>query len=88
MYPLVRKLFNLETAVGRVRVGCDGVRWQGAPRLLAPASNEKQRGRRAAARLNRTRSALTHTMKVCVTVNLNTHVLLHVFTSGQLPFLG
>jgi len=21
--------FNLETAVGRARVGCDGVRWQG-----------------------------------------------------------
>jgi len=23
------KAFNLETAVGRARVGCDGVRWQG-----------------------------------------------------------
>ena len=34
------------------------------------------------------RSALTHTVKVCVTVNLNTHVLLNAFTSGQLPFLG
>jgi len=22
--------FNLETAVGRARVGCDGARWQGA----------------------------------------------------------
>ena len=26
---LFGKRFNLETAVGRARVGCDGVRWQG-----------------------------------------------------------
>jgi len=45
-------IFNLETAVGRARVGCDGVRWQGETTLRAPARKEKQRRRRAPARLN------------------------------------
>jgi hypothetical protein len=49
---------NLETAVGRARVGCDAVGWQGATTLRARARKAEQRGQRAAARLNRVRSAL------------------------------
>ncbi len=42
---------------GRARVGCDAVRWQGETTLRARARKEEQRGKRAAARLNRVRSA-------------------------------
>ena len=49
----------LETAVGRVRVGCDAVRWQGVTTLRAPAREAEQRRQRAVARLTRVRSALT-----------------------------
>ena len=52
-------LLNLETAVGRVRVGCDAVRWQGETTLRAPAREAEQRRQRALARLTRVRSALT-----------------------------
>jgi hypothetical protein len=38
-------------------VGCDAVRWQGETTLRALARKEEQRGKRAAARLNRVRSA-------------------------------
>ncbi len=42
---------------GRARVGCDAVRWQGVTTLRARAREEEQRRQRAAARLNRVRSA-------------------------------
>jgi hypothetical protein len=42
---------------GRARVGCDAVRWQGETTLRARAREEEQRRQRAAARLNRVRSA-------------------------------
>ena len=51
--------FNLETAVGRARVGCAAVGWQGATTRRAPARKAEQRRQRAAARLNRVRSAFT-----------------------------
>jgi hypothetical protein len=38
-------------------VGCDAVRWQGETTLRARAREEEQRRQRAAARLNRVRSA-------------------------------
>jgi hypothetical protein len=50
---------NLETAVGRARVGCDAVGWQGATLLRARAREEKQRGKPAAAQLSRVCSAFT-----------------------------
>jgi hypothetical protein len=50
---------NLKTAVGRARVGCDAVRWQGVTTLRARARKAEQRGQCAAARLNRVRSAFT-----------------------------
>ena len=82
---LVVAAVTLETAVGRARVSCDTVGWQGwsrefgqhaaglrnglrlqaqtrparATTLRAYAREEEQRGQRAAARLNRVRSALT-----------------------------
>jgi hypothetical protein len=39
-------------------VGCDAVGWQGATLLRARAREEEQRGKPAAAQLNRVRSAL------------------------------
>ena len=69
-------LFNLETAVGRARVSCDAVGWQGQAQacpalrlgwtLRAHAREEEQRSQRAAARLNRVRSALTQPVKAVV----------------------
>ena len=56
--------FNLETAIGRARVGRDAVRWQGVTTLRAPAREAEQRSQRAAARLNRVRSALTQEVRV------------------------
>ncbi|MFM8901292.1 MAG: hypothetical protein ACKOF9_15305 [Burkholderiales bacterium] len=49
----------LDPVAGRARVGCDSVRWQGETTLRARAREEEQRGQRAAALLNRARSALT-----------------------------
>ena len=75
-------LFNLETAVGRARVGGDAVRWQGVAQacpapclgltLRAAARKEEQRRQRDAALLNRVRSGVTHEVtagvgrKVCI----------------------
>ena len=78
----------LETAVGRARVGCDAVGWQGATTLRAYAREEKQRGQRAAARLNRVRSALTQPVKMVVRKKANIHAVYPAEESGQLPFLG
>ena len=78
----------LETAVGRARVGRDAVRWQGATTLRAHAREEEQRGQRAAARLNRVRSAVTLEVKVVVSCGVNGHAVVPAEASGQLPFLG
>ena len=53
------KFMILDSAVGRARVGGDAVRWQGETTRRAHAREEEQRGQRAAALLNRVRSALT-----------------------------
>jgi len=53
------KQFNLNPAVERARVGCDAVRWQGAPTKWADAHKEKQRRQRAVAQLNRVGSTVT-----------------------------
>ena len=57
----VKRLYqlSLETAVGRARVGCDAVRWQGATTRRAHARKAKQRRQHAAAWLNRAGSAFT-----------------------------
>jgi hypothetical protein len=47
-------------------VGCDAVRWQGETTLRARAREEEQRSQRAAALLNRARSALTQLVMVFV----------------------
>ena len=105
---------NLETAVGRGRVSCDAVGWQGwsrefgqhaarlrnglrlqaqtrparATTLRAHAREEEQRSQRAAARLNRVRSAFTQPVKVVVRRQVNIHAAYAAEESGQLPFLG
>ena len=69
-------------------MGCDAVGWQGATTLRAYAREEKQRGQRAAARLNRVRSALTQPVKVVGRKKANIHAVYPAGESGQLPFLG
>ena len=78
----------LDSAVGRARAGCDVVGWQGATTLRAHAREEKQRRQRAAARLDRVRSALTQVVNAVVGTKLNVHLELQAETSGQLPNLG
>ena len=56
--------------------------------LRAHAREEEQRGQRAAAQLNRVRSALTQPVKVVVWKKLNIHAVHPAEESGQLPFLG
>jgi len=80
--------FNLETAVGRARVGCDGVRWQGETTLRAPERKEKQRRKRAPARLNRVRSAVTLEVTLLVRTKAGVHKAYPAEESGQLRFLG
>jgi len=78
----------LETAVGRARVGCDGVRWQGETTLRAPARKEKQRRKQAPARLNRVRSAVTLEVTLLVSTKARVHKAYPAEESGQLRFLG
>ncbi len=65
----------LETAVGRARVGRDGVRWQGATTLRAHAREKEQRRQRAPVRLNRVRSAVTQEVKVVVDTKARIHAV-------------
>jgi len=69
-------------------VGCDGVRWQGATTLRASARKEKQRRRRAPARLNRVRSVVTIEMTLLVRTKARVHKAYPAEESGQLRFLG
>ena len=78
----------LETAVGRARVGCDGVRWQGATTLRAPARKEKQRRKQAPAWLNRARSVITHKVTFPGSTKASVHKAYPAEESGQLRFLG
>ena len=48
----------------------------------------EQRSQRAAARLNRVRSALTQEVRGVMATNLSVHAASPVEESGQLPFLG
>jgi hypothetical protein len=84
----VSKAFNLDSTVGRGGVGCDEVRWQGAPTQWALAHQEKQRGQRAAARRNRLRSALIQMVMMRGQSRLNRHASSEAVGSGQLPNLG
>ena len=79
---------NLETAVGRARVGRHGVGWQGETTLLAAASKEEQRGQRTPGRLNRVRSAFTQMVSAFVAKKVSVQGLFQRKMSGQLPFLG
>ena len=78
----------LETAVGRARVGCVGVRWQGATTLRASARKEKQRRKQAPARLNRVRSVVTHMVTLHVSTKARVNQAYPAEESGQLRFLG
>ena len=55
---------------------------------LAHAREEEQRGQRAAAWLNRVRSALTQRVKLAVKKKVNVHAVYPAEESSQLPFLG
>jgi hypothetical protein len=56
-------------------VGCDAVRWQGATTLRARAREEEQGRQRAAARLNRVRSAVTQMVMFAVGRKLCVHAV-------------
>ena len=79
---------NLETAVGRARVGGDAVRWQGATMLRAPARKEEQRRQRDAALLNRVCSGVTREVTAGVGRKVCVHAVCPADASGQLRFLG
>lgn len=81
-------LFNLETAVGRARVGRHGVGWQGVTTRQADACKEEQRRQHAPGRLNRVRSALTPGVKQFVAAKMSAHATWPALVSGQLRFLG
>ena len=66
--------FNLDQAVGRARVGCDAMCWQGVTMLRAHGREDEQRRQRAAARLNRVRSALIRMVTVAVVKSVNVHI--------------
>ena len=83
-----QRLLNLETAVGRARVGCAAGRGQGATRLRAHAREEEQRGQRGVARLTRARSAVTQLVKVIVGTNVSVRQVWPAEASGRLRFLG
>ena len=78
----------LETAVGRARVGCDGVRWHGEPTLRAPERKEKQRRKQAPARLTRVRLAVTLEVTLPVRTNVRVRKAYPAEESGQLRFPG
>ena len=56
-------------------MGRDAVRWQDVTTLRAHAREAEQRGQRAAARLNRVRSALTQEVRVVMGTNLSVHAV-------------
>jgi hypothetical protein len=77
------------SGVGRARVGCAAVRWQGGDDAAgSPAREEEQRRQRAAARLNRVRSTSTQQARAVVNTNRNVHAMLPTVTSGQLRLPG
>ena len=78
----------LETAVGRARAGRDGVRWQGATTLRAPARKEEQHRQSATAWPARACSALTHEVTHIVGGSVSIHAVSPAELSGQLRFLG
>ena len=85
---VLRSEVTLDSGVGHGRVGCDAVRWHGAPTLWADAHQEKQRGQRAVARLNRLRSVLTRWVKAGGLRDLRRHEAFAAVVSGQLLNLG
>jgi len=82
--------FNPETAVGQVRVGCQGVGWQGATTQRAHARQEEQRRWRALWQRHRTCSPRTHKVRLPVGNRLRLYLYRHLqrIQRGQLPFPG
>ncbi len=69
-------------------MGCAAVGWQGATTRRAYARKAEQRRQRAAALLNRVRSAFTQKVMGFVCKILSVHQVLPAEVSGQLRFLG
>lgn len=78
----------LQAAVGRARVGCVAVRWQGATTQRASARKKEQRSQSASTRPNRVCSALTQQLGMVVSTNLDLPLVLPAVESGQLPLPG
>src|SRR6185436_10590750 len=80
--------FNLDSVVERARAGHDAACWPGATTLRALACEEEQRRQRAAAWLDRVRSAVTPPLQAVVDANVSVHSVQPAEGSGQLPDLG
>ncbi|TXT38069.1 MAG: hypothetical protein FD135_3160 [Comamonadaceae bacterium] len=82
--PSKRSGFNLDSSVGRTRVGCQERVWVDATTLKAPAFEEEQRPQARFWRLNRVRSAVTQKVKGISAQKVNVHADLLKKMSGQL----
>jgi 3-methyladenine DNA glycosylase AlkC len=82
------KVFNLETAVGRARLGRCGRVWVGATTQQATACKASPRPQAWPQRLNRVRSAVTQKVIAVVTPKVGIHAALRADASGQLRFPG
>ena len=80
--------FNLETAVGRARVGRCGRVWVGATTQQATTCKAEQRPQTWLRRLNRVRSAVTQKVNAVVAQKVSVHAALPADAGGQLRFLG
>jgi hypothetical protein len=79
---------NLDSLVGRARVGCQERVWVGATTRQASACKEEQHPQARSWRLNRVRSDVTQKVKLINAEKVNAHGLLLVQMSGQLRNLG
>ena len=84
---VMQRVLNLETAVGRARVGRCGRVWVGATTLQATACKAEQRPQAWPQRLNRARSAATQKVNIVVATKFSIRAALQVAASGQLRFL-
>jgi len=78
----------LDRAVERARMGCEGVRQQGAWTKRARAREDEQRGGRAPAQAKRAGSVLSQRVKPISRADISHHEVLRDIGSGQLPDLG
>jgi len=83
-----RAWLNLDSSVGRARMGHWRRVWVGATTQRAPARKEEQRPQACCQWLNRVRSAVTQRVNAIEAEKVNAHKDLQMKTSGQPRNLG